>query len=165
MGDIFIPRDSNKMVLLPYWAANATIYQNVAIFPFTPDVLQHYQHAIDSFLRVVLKIGLHPEKSAIRSLQQGIGFLGFRVFYHHKLLKKANLLEMRRRMLLFEQCHKDGSMSYDEIYASMEGWLTYARHGHTYRLRSVFIREFEVCFQGRIASIEIDRWLKLSCCS
>lgn len=43
LGDIFIPKDSDRKVLLPYWAANATIYQNVAIFPFTPDVIDYYK--------------------------------------------------------------------------------------------------------------------------
>lgn len=43
LGDIFIPKDSDRQVLLPYWAANATIYQNVAIFPFTPDIIHYYR--------------------------------------------------------------------------------------------------------------------------
>ena len=43
LGDIFIPHNrSPDAVRLPYWVTNATIYQNAAIFPFTPDVLQKY---------------------------------------------------------------------------------------------------------------------------
>lgn len=38
-GDIFVPKGSNKAVQLPYWIINTTIYQNSAIFPFTPDEL------------------------------------------------------------------------------------------------------------------------------
>lgn len=42
LGDIFIPKQSEQPVALPYWVANASIYQNAAIFPFAPDVLNRY---------------------------------------------------------------------------------------------------------------------------
>ena len=43
LGDIFIPRNgSPAAVKLPYWVTNATVYQNAALFPFTPDVLEKY---------------------------------------------------------------------------------------------------------------------------
>ncbi len=43
LGDIFVPRnESPAAVKLPYWVTNATIYQNAALFPFTPDVLEKY---------------------------------------------------------------------------------------------------------------------------
>ncbi|MDX1901054.1 MAG: patatin-like phospholipase family protein [Gammaproteobacteria bacterium] len=43
LGDIFIPIDQPRKAQLPLWVTNSTIYQNAAIFPFTPDVLARYQ--------------------------------------------------------------------------------------------------------------------------
>jgi len=44
LNDIFIPNDEPaSKVKLPYWVANATIFQNGAIFPFTPDILARYK--------------------------------------------------------------------------------------------------------------------------
>jgi hypothetical protein len=44
LSDIFVPRqDSARPVRVPYWVANATTYENAAIFPFTPDTLKLYQ--------------------------------------------------------------------------------------------------------------------------
>ena len=44
LNDIFISADEpSAMVKLPYWVANATIFQNGAIFPFTPDILARYK--------------------------------------------------------------------------------------------------------------------------
>ncbi len=42
LGDIFIPRTNTDQPRLPYWVTNSTIYQNAALFPFTPDVLAKY---------------------------------------------------------------------------------------------------------------------------
>lgn len=44
LGDIFVPRTGSPAdVKLPYWIMNATVYQNAAVFPFTPDVLAAYR--------------------------------------------------------------------------------------------------------------------------
>jgi hypothetical protein len=44
LGDIFVPADDpNREVTLPYWFANAAVYQNAVIFPFSPDHLSFYQ--------------------------------------------------------------------------------------------------------------------------
>lgn len=40
LGDIFVPRGQTPR--LPYWVANATVFENGAIFPFTPDILEKY---------------------------------------------------------------------------------------------------------------------------
>ena len=43
LSDVFVPsEDANRPVRLPYWAANATTYENAAIFPFTPEHLRLY---------------------------------------------------------------------------------------------------------------------------
>jgi hypothetical protein len=44
LGDIFISADDpNREATLPYWFANAAVYQNAVIFPFSPDHLTFYQ--------------------------------------------------------------------------------------------------------------------------
>jgi len=43
LGDIFIPKNKDPhSVELPYWVTNSTIYQNAALMPFTPDILEKY---------------------------------------------------------------------------------------------------------------------------
>lgn len=43
LGDVFIRPTSQRPVRLPYWFANATVFENGAIFPFTPDILEQYR--------------------------------------------------------------------------------------------------------------------------
>jgi hypothetical protein len=43
LGDIYVPKGSARPVRLPYWALNATIFQNAAVLPFSPDVLAKYR--------------------------------------------------------------------------------------------------------------------------
>lgn len=43
LGDLFAAPDAEGPPGLPYWVANATVYENGAIFAFTPDHLELYE--------------------------------------------------------------------------------------------------------------------------
>ncbi|MFC1647984.1 reverse transcriptase domain-containing protein [Nanoarchaeota archaeon] len=117
--------------------------------------LELWKIRIINFLKS-LKLELHPEKSKIINLNRGINFLGFRVFYHHKLLRKSNIRKMQRKM----QTLKLNISDYDKSLSSMESWISYAKHGNTYNLRKSFTEEFTSAYPGKIALVEISRWQK-----
>jgi len=76
LGDVFIRRGRPQPVRLPYWIPNAMVFENGSIFPFTPDILEHYRvrgyvhhmahhrydpdrHGYDEFIdRVPLSVGM-----------------------------------------------------------------------------------------------------------
>lgn len=60
-----------------------------------------YKWLINNFLKS-LKLELHPQKSKIFPLYKGVNFLGFRVFYHHKLLRRANIRNLERKLNFYE---------------------------------------------------------------
>ena len=124
-------------------------------------LLNDFKERIDYFLRQELLIELHQDKSKIMPLSRGIEFLGYRNYAYHKLLRMRNL---RRAYQKIEEHKKElieTSMSYDEAYASMEGWLAYAKKADTYKLRKKIAIYFEEAFPDKIAKVEIDRLLKI----
>lgn len=123
--------------------------------------LAEYKMQIDEFLRA-LKIELHPDKSKIISLEKGVCFLGFRMFYHHKLLKESNTRKMKRTLIILKEQFDSGVTDYDEVYACTQGWLTYASHGDTYRLRQKYIKKVEELFPNEISDIELDKLIRLA---
>ncbi len=56
-----------------------------------------WKKEIDHFLKEKLKLEIHPDKSKIIPLQNGITFLGYKIFYHHKLLRKSNLRRFEKK--------------------------------------------------------------------
>ena len=58
-------------------------------------ILEEYKEKISNYLKN-LKLELHPDKSNIIPLRNGITFLGYRLFYHHKLLRKSNLKKFQK---------------------------------------------------------------------
>ena len=93
--------------------------------------LEVWKDQIGKFLNVKLKLVLHPEKSKIIHLSQGIDFLGFRNFYHFKLLRKRNIKKMRNKIEML----KKKEIDYTSLLASYKGWEAYAKWADTYKIR------------------------------
>jgi len=99
--------------------------------------LQIWKKQIDEFLRDKLRIELHPQKSRIISLSNGIDFVGFRNFYYYRLLRKRNM----RNMFYKINKYKSGEMSKDNIIESFQGWNAYAKWANSYGLRRNAVQE------------------------
>lgn len=93
--------------------------------------LKLWKEEIDNFLREKLKLELHPDKSKIISLSRGIDFVGFKNFYHFKLLRKRSIKKMRNATELFSQC----AITYMGMTEIFQGWQAHAKWAHTFKLR------------------------------
>ena len=98
--------------------------------------LEIWKSSIDSFLKKELKIELHPEKSKIISLLRGIDFVGFRNFYHHKLLRKRNI----KKILVKIERYNNEEINKEKITESFQGWNAYAKWANAYKLRERFFK-------------------------
>lgn len=131
------------------------------IFEIDKGKLEFYKKEINIFLKNELNIQLHPDKSKILRLDNTINFLGFRVFYYHKLLKKSNIRKMRQKLKSLKQEYKLHEVDYDSIYDFIEGWRAYSKNANSYKLRRKIAAEFEKDFANEISTKEINRCLKI----
>ncbi len=105
------------------------------IFHRDKTMLRNYKIQISQFLERKLGIKMHAEKSRIMPLENGITFLGFRIFQNYKLLKKSNTRRIWKRLEIFEERYDNGTISQTRIKNSLDGWLAYSRFANTYNLR------------------------------
>ena len=99
--------------------------------------LRIWKEQINDFLKNTLKLELHPEKSRIIPLSKGIDFVGFRNFYHHRLLRKRNIKNIQRKIKEF----KEGRISYEKFIQSFQGWNAYARWADSYNICNKLIKD------------------------
>ena len=116
---------------------------------------------INDFLKNDLKLELHPDKSRIIPLSKPIPFVGFRVFYHYKLLKKFNRRNLQRKLKKFCQDFIENKIGYDDIYESMQGSFAYIGHANNYLFGRKLAKNIENKFPNKVSSIEINRCLKI----
>lgn len=108
--------------------------------------LERWKIQIDEFLKTNLRIGLHPEKTRIISLSNGVTLLGFRVFRHFRLLKKSNAHRIWKRLDKLKVRYDNNEINLEKARQSLEGWLAYARFANTYSLRNKISERFNELF-------------------
>ena len=96
-----------------------------------------WKEEINSFLIIKLKLELHPDKSKIILLSQGLDFVGFRNFYFYKLLRKKNIRKIENKIRLYKQ----GLIEREKITENFQGWQAYAKWASTYKLRKSLEKE------------------------
>lgn len=118
------------------------------ILSATKEELESLKENINLFLKNKLELELHPEKSKILSITQGVTFLGFRIFEYHKLLKKSNLRKFKLRLKTQELLFKQSLIDFDTIYNSFLGWNGYAKQANTSKLISKISERFKTIFEN-----------------
>ena len=122
--------------------------------------LTEWKLEINEFLQENLKIELHKDKTKIINLGKGIPFLGFRVFYNYKLLKKFNRKNVQRKLNEFHYLFLEDNLDYDKIYESLQGSFAYMQNADTCKFRKYLAKQIEEKFPNQISYIEVNRLLK-----
>ena len=108
--------------------------------------LQKWKLEINNFLETSLNLELHKGKSKISNLDNGISFLGFRIFFYHKLVRKSNLRKFERKFRELRKLYEKGRINREKVVEFLEGWLNYVSYGDTFKLRKSVIRVFNKSF-------------------
>ena len=93
--------------------------------------LVKWKNDIEFFLKEKLNLELHKDKSKIISLLKGVDFVGFRNFYHFRLLRKRNVRCINKKIDSFHE----GKISPEKIFEIFQGWSAYAKWGDSYKLK------------------------------
>ena len=95
--------------------------------------LKYFLEHINNFLPR-LKIKLHLGKTKIHALKNGINFLGYRIFYHYKLLRKRNIRYFMKKLEKNVSLYNNQEISNEQFESRINGWLGYAKFGDTFNL-------------------------------
>ena len=96
--------------------------------------LEYFLKHINSFLPC-LKIKLHKDKTEIHALRNGITFLGYRIFYHYRLLRKRNIRYFMKKLEKNILLYHNKEISEEQLESRINGWLGYAKFGNTFNFR------------------------------
>ena len=100
-----------------------------------PERLKELRNRIAQFL-CTLRLWLHPNKRVISRTQDGVRFLGYRVWPEQRKLPQANLHRFRRRLRWMQQQYAAGLIQPCDIRQRITAWLGHAQQADTWRLRT-----------------------------
>lgn len=97
--------------------------------------LKKLKEKISVFLQDNLRLTLHPRKSVIQNIKNGVAFVGYRTFYDHVLIRGSTLQRFQRKLKKKKKLVKIGQSdqkSLELMKSSFAGHLNYA---NAYRLK------------------------------
>src|SRR3989338_8125510 len=109
-------------------------------------LLEEYKTKIEIFLKNNLLLELHPEKTQIRLLSRGVGFLGFDIFYNHKTIKKKSMRKFQGKLNEMKNLYANDKIGREKIVEKFEGWLAHASNANTYKYRKYITSKFNQYF-------------------
>jgi RNA-directed DNA polymerase len=88
-----------------------------------------------------LRLTLHEARCQPRPVTEGIPFLGFVVYPHHRRLKRRKGIEYRRRLHLLLDAYRRNELPFRDLTASVQGWVNHVRYAQSWGLRRTLFRE------------------------
>lgn len=82
-----------------------------------------------------LRLSLHEKSSTVYPVNNGLPFLGFRLYPDHRLLKRKNGVNFQRRLQRNYRAYARGELSYTDLNLRVQGWIAHVSKADTWGLR------------------------------
>lgn len=96
-------------------------------------LLQRWYSDIREYLRNHLHLELNI-KTSVFPISQGVDFLGYRTWPTHKLLRKRNIIGMKRRLKKLSGQYRNGKVTLETIRPVIASWLGHAKHANSHNV-------------------------------
>jgi len=120
------------------------------LFAKSKTELHEYQKAITQYLDGI-RLTLHPRKTQIYRVQDGVPFLGFRTFPYYRYVLKVKTKRYKRFLKKKIKYYHARKITPDELENAINAWLGHIRFGQSQRL------EYQVFWMLRDAGINVVR--------
>jgi len=97
-------------------------------------LLHRWKRAVIDFA-ATLRLKLHEPESVVFPVSTGIPFLGWRIYPDQRRLKRRNGVAFQRRFAHMLREVAAGRITWDQVHASVNGWIAHVAHGDTWGLR------------------------------
>jgi hypothetical protein len=113
-------------------------------FVFFSDSKDDLNNILKIITAYLMKIGLtlKSNKCNIFRTQDGVNFLGFKIFPDHRVLLKRNIHRIKQRLRYFQKKYAQGQITLEEIKQSLASWLGHVKWGDSYQLTNSILEKF-----------------------
>lgn len=100
-----------------------------------------------------LRLILHDSKSRIYRVDEGVDFLGYRIFPEYSLVRKSVVKKIKRRLRLMIDGYNKNWITINRINNSVQSWHGHMQHANSYRLRqNLFSDIYSLLYKNGIES-------------
>lgn len=104
------------------------------------DYLWHAKAEIERFLDEHLRLSLN-NKTTIRTINQGVDWVGYRVWPTHVKLRKSTAKKMKKRLRYLKKLYSVGEIGIEDVNRSIQSYLGILKHCNSYNLKNKLFNE------------------------
>jgi len=99
------------------------------------------RNKIRVFLKEKLDLQLHQRKITIKNTKEGVPFVGYRIFYDHKLVRGDTLTHMQRKYRKKIKLVKKGLLSQEDLRSTESSLKGHLKHASAYGLAQMMFAD------------------------
>jgi RNA-directed DNA polymerase len=123
------------------WRGYVRYMDGLLLFGTGKQELHDAHQRIEGWLERERRLHVHPRKTRVLPVREGVPFVGFRVFPGHVRLDPGTGRRFVRRLRRLGRAYSAGEVEIAAIGRSVAGWVGHARHGTTRGLVSKVLWE------------------------
>lgn len=104
---------------------------------------------IKEFLEKRLNLQLN-KKTTYMPIKQGCIFCGYRVYLDHRLIKRANINRVKKRIKKWNQTWESGNYDFQTWNQSFNAWKGYAKHANSYKLINSLEKKMDYLYENSL---------------
>jgi len=89
-----------------------------------------------------LRLRVHENKAHVKPVAAGTTFVGYRLWASHRLIRKRNIRQFRRRVAWMRRAYAAGVVDWRAIRPRLASWLGHARQANSHRLIGRLARDW-----------------------
>lgn len=87
------------------------------------------------------RLRLKSGASMLYPVEQGVNYLGYKVFPDHRLVRYETVVRYRRRLKRLQRGYFTGKLALSDVRASAQSWIGHVKHADSWRLRERLFKE------------------------
>jgi RNA-directed DNA polymerase len=112
------------------------------IFHNSKEHIWYLLKEIKEFLKNHLNLELNG-KTSIFPINQGVNFVGYRIWPTHRLLRKSSIKRIKRGLKKLQKDFNEGKIPLEKVEATINSWLGHCKHADSFRIRKKVLGELK----------------------
>lgn len=97
-----------------------------------------------------LHLKLHPKKSKIFPLEQGVNCVGFKIYSTHRLLRNDCKKKIKRKIRKMPNLIDEGKLTIEKANQMLGSWCGHAKNGCSYNFKQQLTKKFDYVYKKKM---------------
>lgn len=97
----------------------------------------------DIFINKELNLKLNKRKTKIFPIEQGVNYVGYKIYHTHMLLRNESKSKVKRRLKAYGKLYRENKITSNKLEQMLNSWKGHADYANSYNFYNKLVDKFE----------------------